>query len=95
MLKQANQIFEEFDEEESAILIHGVIDGYFIEEDGIVLFDFKTDYFAEKDKVEQLAKTRYYGQLQLYAQALSESYEMPVKEKYLVLLNHQQIIACS
>ncbi|EOT44444.1 helicase-exonuclease AddAB subunit AddA [Enterococcus columbae] len=94
MLREASQIFEEFTEQDASVLIHGVIDGFFIEDEAIVLFDFKTDYFPDKNEVAQQAKKRYYGQLKLYAQALQEAYNLPVKEVYLVLLNHQKIISC-
>ena len=68
----------------------GVVDGYFIENEQIILFDFKTDYF--KNNIEETAKERYYGQLKLYSQALSQALRLPVSERKLVLLTHQKIL---
>lgn len=90
MLKEANEIFQDFDEKESHMLVHGVVDGYFIENEQIILFDFKTDYF--KNNIEETAKERYYGQLKLYSQALSQALQLPVSERKLVLLTHQKIL---
>ena len=90
MLKEATEIFQDFDEKESHMLVHGVVDGYFIENEQIILFDFKTDYF--KNNIEETAKERYYGQLQLYSQALSQALQLPVSERKLVLLTHQKIL---
>lgn len=63
------------------ILFQGVVDCAVLEEDGIVVIDFKTDYITE----ETIEKTteKYRSQVVSYANALSRIYEMPVKSALL------------
>ena len=68
-------------------VLRGILDGYLLFEDRIILFDYKTDKY--KDSSELLA--RYRGQLDLYAQALSRSYGISQIEKYLILLGGEQL----
>ena len=65
-----------------SILVQGVIDLYFIDEnDNIVLVDYKTNY-VENDKEEELVK-RYEKQLDIYKRAIEEVANKPVKEAYI------------
>lgn len=52
-----------------------------MEEDGIIVLDFKTDRVTDENL--DLRVSHYRPQVEAYAQALSRIYEMPVKEKYL------------
>ena len=52
-----------------------------LEEDGILVLDFKTDHVTE-DTLTRTAE-EYSLQVQTYAEALSRIYRMPVKGKYL------------
>lgn len=61
------------------VLIQGIIDVFFIEDDGIVLLDYKTDVI---NSMEDLKK-RYETQLDYYGEALSKIMGLPVKEKLL------------
>lgn len=70
------------------VLIQGIIDCWFIEDDGIVLVDYKTDRAAS----DEILKKRYAVQLDLYAEALSRSYGLPVKEKYIYAFDRGQVI---
>lgn len=65
--------------EQELMLIQGVIDVFFYEEDGIVLADYKTDKVAD---AKQLAD-RYRTQLDYYQQALEQITGKRVKERYL------------
>ncbi|MGN0349210.1 MAG: helicase-exonuclease AddAB subunit AddA [Roseburia sp.] len=71
--------------DEDLTLIQGIIDVFWMEEDGIVLLDYKTDRI---ERPEQLIE-RYHAQLQLYAEALERIYnregerQIRVKEKLL------------
>ena len=67
------------------VLVQGVIDCLFEEEDGLVLLDYKTDR-VKPDQVETLA-ARYRGQLNLYARAVESILGRKVKEKYLYLFS--------
>lgn len=85
-LLKANEVEGGYPEDET-ILLQGVIDTCFIEEDGIVLIDYKTDYIELEKREEgiEVMKQRYALQLELYARALQGIMQMPVKEKYLYL----------
>ena len=80
MLKRDEASGQEF-------VLRGILDGYLLFEDRIILFDYKTDKY--KDSSELIA--RYRGQLDLYAQALSRSYGISQIEKYLILLGGEQL----
>ena len=70
--------------ENEQVLLQGVVDCALIEDDGIIVIDFKTDFVTE----ETLGTVvdRYRGQIGAYAQALSRIYGLPIKEKVLYLL---------
>ena len=53
-------------------VVRGIIDGYLLLEDRIVLFDYKTDRFTHPSEL----KERYKGQMSLYAKALSQAYQI-------------------
>lgn len=65
--------------EEEMILIQGIMDVFWLEEDGIVLLDYKTDRVDS----EQQLRNMYAEQLELYADALHRIFKLPVKERYL------------
>ena len=64
------------------ILIQGIIDLYFEEDDGIVLVDYKTDKVNAYNG-EEILKERYYKQLDLYKDALERMTGKKVKEKII------------
>ena len=61
------------------VLIQGIIDVFFVEEDGMVLLDYKTD---SVDTMEELWN-RYETQLDYYQEALQKLMGLPVKERIL------------
>lgn len=83
LLSDARDFFETDSKEQ--ILLQGVADCFFEEDDGIVIVDYKTDrVFAEEDI---LARAEYYrGQIGAYAQALSRICGRNVKESVLFFL---------
>lgn len=72
------------------ILLQGVIDCYFEEEDGIVLIDYKTDYVPGGNS--DIIKERYRVQIDYYANALERMTGKRVKEKYIYLFYNGEII---
>jgi len=77
--------------EEEQILLQGVVDCALLEEDGITVIDFKTDYVTE-ETLSQIT-FRYCGQIQTYADALQRIYQQPVKDKYLYLFHLDRLVA--
>ncbi|WP_343210460.1 helicase-exonuclease AddAB subunit AddA [Anaerolentibacter hominis] len=74
----AEAVYPEVESTEE-ILIQGIIDAFFREEDELVLVDYKTDRVYER---ESLVK-RYHIQLDYYAQAISRLTGKKVKEKWI------------
>ena len=67
-----------------------MVDCALVEDDGIIVIDFKTDYVTD-DSVENVVD-RYRTQIRVYAEALSRIYQMPVKEKYLYLFHLDRFV---
>ncbi len=72
------------------IIVQGAVDICFVEADGVVILDFKTD---RTDNPEDLKKA-YAEQLNIYALACEKIFKMPIKEKiiYSFALNKEIII---
>lgn len=67
-------------ENEENIVVQGIIDLYFIDEnDDIILVDYKTDYVQSEEEL----KEKYKIQLEIYKKALEEALQKPVKEVYI------------
>ena len=76
----ASEIYGE--DTESEILVQGIIDLYYINEnDELVLVDYKTDY-VEKGNENELIK-KYAKQLELYQRALELATKRKVSKKYI------------
>ena len=80
MLKRDQKSQEDF-------VVRGILDGYLLFEDRIVLFDYKTDRYDEPSQLID----RYRGQLALYGEALSRAYSIDNIEKYLILLGKEDV----
>ena len=69
-------------EAEDSILVQGIIDLYFINENNkLILVDYKTDYVPEKN--EEYLIEKYEGQLKIYTRALEEALNKKVDEIYI------------
>jgi ATP-dependent helicase/nuclease subunit A len=73
------------------ILLQGVVDCAIMEDDGITVIDFKTDYVTEENLQQVIS--RYRGQVETYADALQRIYEQPVKVRYLYLFHLDRLIS--
>ena len=80
---------DEADSEEP-VLIQGIIDAWFEEEDGAVLVDYKTDRIEKGEETVLLG--RYRLQMIYYARALSQITGIHVKEAILYSLSLQEEI---
>ncbi len=74
----ANRLQEDFPADEQ-VLIQGIIDAFFEEEDHIILVDYKTDRVGSAEVLQQ----RYRVQLSCYAEALSRIRGRRVKERII------------
>lgn len=78
--RSAAKIDESWDESER-VLVQGIIDAYFLEDEEIVLVDYKTDYVRRGEEKKLIE--RYHTQLEDYGQALERMTGRRVKEKYI------------
>lgn len=74
----AREIYPQ-EETKELILVQGIIDAYFEEEDGIVVLDYKTDRVHSASELVE----RYHAQLEYYAKALERILGKKVKEKII------------
>ena len=75
----AKELYEEVESEET-ILVQGIIDLYFVNEnDEIILVDYKTDY----TKTEEELSGKYKKQLELYKRALEIATGKKVASSYI------------
>ncbi len=89
--RKASELEAEWQCEED-VLVQGIIDGYFIEDDEIVLVDYKTDFVRRGE--EQKLIERYHVQLEDYAEALERMTGRRVKERYLYSFTLGKEILC-
>lgn len=68
-------------ESEKTVLVQGIVDGFYENESGIVLMDYKTDHLEPGQ--EQVLVERYAEQMKLYARALEGITGKPVVRKVL------------
>ena len=76
---------------EGDVLVQGIIDLLFQEEDGWVLLDYKTNRVRAENEAALVA--HYRRQLELYARAWSEIAGEKVKEKHLYFLRAGRSLA--
>lgn len=81
------EVYPDWKDGEETVLLQGVIDLLFEDEQGIVLLDFKTDAitgrFADESQIVPALKERYKVQLELYSKAIEHIWKKPLTEKYL------------
>ena len=73
------------------ILLQGVVDCALVEEDGITVVDFKTDFVTEETLPAVLM--RYRPQVDTYSRALERIYETTVKGTYLYFFHLKRLVA--
>lgn len=83
----AKEVYKDTNLDET-LLVQGIVDVYFEEEDGIVLLDYKTD---RTEKGEILIK-KYKEQLDYYGLALEQLTQKRVKEKWIYSFDLQENI---
>lgn len=66
-------------EEQETVLVQGIIDVWFEEDDGLVVLDYKTDKVSAGGQLVE----KYHAQLDYYARALEQVFGKPVKEKII------------
>lgn len=75
---------------EDQILLQGVVDCALIEDEGIIILDFKTDYITASNLADKIAQ--YKSQVITYANALSRIFEKPVNASYIYFFSSEQLV---
>ena len=73
------------------ILLQGVVDCALVEEDGITIVDFKTDYVTALSLPQKTAQ--YTPQVQAYASAMERIYEKPIKGCFLYFFHMDEFVS--
>ncbi|MBQ6808514.1 MAG: helicase-exonuclease AddAB subunit AddA [Firmicutes bacterium] len=72
------------------VLVQGMLDAAFEEEDGWVLLDYKT---GGRSKSDEELRQLYGQQLSCYCQAMERLWRVPVKEAFLCMLDSGRVVA--
>ncbi|WP_445505662.1 helicase-exonuclease AddAB subunit AddA [Niallia sp. 03091] len=94
---RASEVYPDWTEEDEPILVQGIIDVYFEDDEGSVLLDYKTDTITGKfkggyEEAKPVLEARYQKQIQLYTEALEKMLKRKITEKYLFLFDGAHIL---
>jgi ATP-dependent helicase/nuclease subunit A len=90
---QSIEVYKDLPQErysDEKIVLQGIIDCYFEEDDGLVLIDYKTDYVPDGRSDD--IKEKYRVQVEYYTRALERLTGKNVKEKYIYLFYNGEIL---
>jgi ATP-dependent helicase/nuclease subunit A len=93
ILMPAKRLFKDTAKDYSVndkILVHGIIDGVIELDEGVIIFDYKTDHATSQNEDELVKK--YSGQVNLYAKAIEAIKKKPVLGKYLYFLKKDRAV---
>ncbi len=82
---EPDKIRRQWGQIKESVLVQGIIDCAFLEDDKWVVVDYKTDFFKD-DRDRQSRIEGYRPQIDLYAQAISGLSAYPVKEKIIAFI---------
>lgn len=93
----ASEVYVDWKGEEEAVLLQGIVDCVFEDENGLVLLDFKTDgvhdrYKGGYEEAKLILEDRYKVQIELYRRALEEIWKKKVNESYLFFFDGAHIM---
>ena len=88
VLDDATHLDAALDGEE--ILLQGVVDCAMVDDDGITVIDFKTDFVTEETLAQKVA--HYRPQMEAYAAAMEQVFELPVKSCWLYFFGLNQFV---
>ncbi len=88
MVIPAKEAYNDWNGDDEPVLIQGVIDCLFEDEEGFVLLDYKTDRIKGRfvngfSEAKPVLEQRYKVQIALYTKAIEQILKIELKEKYL------------
>ncbi|MFD1708030.1 helicase-exonuclease AddAB subunit AddA [Siminovitchia sediminis] len=93
----ARDIYSDWDGEDESVIVQGIIDCIVMEEDGVLLLDYKTDAITGRfpggfDQAKVVLEKRYRMQIELYEQAIERIWKKSVKEKVLYFFDGGHVL---
>ncbi|WP_102271873.1 helicase-exonuclease AddAB subunit AddA [Cytobacillus massiliigabonensis] len=94
----AGEIYPDWKGPNEPVLIQGIIDCVFQDEQGIVMLDYKTDGITDRFKggiteARPVLEERYRVQIDMYGRALEQILKRKVNEKYLFFFDGAHVIS--
>ncbi len=83
-------VFEGCEDSSEKILLQGIIDCYFTENDKVILIDYKSDFYNSVSEI----KEKYAKQLEWYAYAIEKITGRQVAEKYIYTFSKNETVLC-
>lgn len=92
-----SEIYSDWKGQEESVLVQGIIDVFFEDDEGTVLLDYKTDAITERFKggfieAKPILESRYKVQIELYSDALEKILKREIEEKFLFFFDGAHIL---
>ncbi|WP_338449093.1 helicase-exonuclease AddAB subunit AddA [Niallia oryzisoli] len=93
----AVEAYEDWTGEDEPVLVQGIIDCLFEDQEGLVLVDYKTDGITDRykggfEEARPILEKRYRVQIDLYTKAVEQIYKRPIKERYLFFFDGAHLL---
>ncbi len=93
----AREAYSDWKGSDEPILVQGIIDCLFEDEDGLVLVDYKTDGITDRfkggyEEAKPILEKRYKVQIDLYTKAVEQIYKRPVVERFLFFFDGAHLL---
>ncbi|UAC49032.1 helicase-exonuclease AddAB subunit AddA [Bacillus aquiflavi] len=93
----ASTAYANWNDEDEPVLIQGVIDCLFEDQNGLILLDYKTDNITERYKrgfseAKPILEAQYRVQIDLYTKAVEQILKRPVLERYLYFFDGANLL---
>ena len=93
----AREAYPDWQDGDENILVQGIVDCLFEDENGLVLLDYKTDAITDRfkngfEEAEPVLRGRYEKQIQLYTRAIEQILKRKVSEQYLMFFDGTHVL---
>jgi ATP-dependent helicase/nuclease subunit A len=93
----AREAYGDWKGSDEPILVQGIIDCLFEDENGLVLVDYKTDGITDRfkggyEEAKPILEKRYKVQIDLYTKAVEQIYKRPVVERFLFFFDGAHLL---
>ncbi|MFF2446236.1 helicase-exonuclease AddAB subunit AddA [Neobacillus sp. NPDC058068] len=93
----AHEVYPAWNGEEESVFVQGIIDCILVDENGLVLIDYKSDGITDRfkggfEQAKPILEDRYRLQINLYTKAIEQIWKRKVTEKYLFFFDGAHIL---